>query len=92
MPCVDIRLAGPAMRERKTALMADAARSLVERLGALAGAVQGAITGYPSQHYGANRLPVAGREANPATRLRLAAQIRPATQIREDANVADPSR
>jgi len=80
MPFVDIRLAGPATREQKAALVADVTRSLVERLGKPAAAVQVTITEYALENYGAAGAILADRTAAPATR------------IGEDADGADTSR
>jgi len=57
MPFVDIRLAGNATREQKSAIVADVTRSLVERLGKPASAVQVVISEISMENYGspANR-------------------------------------
>ncbi len=82
MPFVDIRLAGTATREQKAALVADVTRSLVERLGKRAAAVQVTITEYSLENYGAEGMLVADRAAPSAT----------VAGIGEDANAADTSR
>ena len=82
MPFVDIRLAGTATREQKAALVADVTRSLVERLGKRAAAVQVTITEYALENDGAEGMLVADRAAPSAT----------VTGIGEDANAADTSR
>mgnify|MGYP001544790590 FL=1 len=76
MPFVDIRLAGSATREQKAALVADITRSLVQRLGKPAAAVQVNIIELPTENYGAGGLLVADRSA--------ASALPP----REDANAA----
>jgi 4-oxalocrotonate tautomerase len=78
MPFVDIRLAGAVTREQKAALVADVTRSLVERLGKPASAVQINITELSLENYGAGGLLIADRA--------------PAPLIREDAHVADTPR
>lgn len=78
MPFVDIRLAGAVTREQKAALVADVTRSLVERLGKPASAVQVNITELSLENYGAGGLLLADRA--------------PAPFIREDAHVADTPR
>ncbi|CAN5542879.1 hypothetical protein BH09PSE4_BH09PSE4_14770 [soil metagenome] len=77
MPFIDIRLAGPATREQKAGIVEDVTRSMVERLGKPAGAVQVNITELSLENYGAGGQLLANRT--------------PAPQIREDAH-ADPSR
>ena len=79
MPFVDIRLAGSATREQKAALVADITRSLSERLGKPAAAVQINITELSLENYGAGGQLLADRA--PA-----------ASSDREDANVADTPR
>ncbi len=73
MPFVDIRLAGSATREQKAAIVADVTRSLVERLGKPAGAVQIVISEISTENYAAGGLLLADRDA---------------PQSREDANAA----
>ncbi|OYW86960.1 MAG: isomerase [Sphingobium sp. 32-64-5] len=86
MPFVDIRLAGTATREQKAALVADVTRSLVERLGKPAGAVQVTISEYPLENYGASGSLLADRTGSPSP------VPRQGTETGEDAHVADPSR
>ncbi len=74
MPFVDIRLAGQATREQKAAIVADVTRSLVERLGKPAAAVQVVISEISTENYGAGGQLIADRDA---------------PHSREDANVAD---
>jgi 4-oxalocrotonate tautomerase len=83
MPFVDIRLAGSATREQKAALVADITRSLVERLGKPAAAVQINITELSTENYGAGGQLIADRV--PAVPV-------PAAPAREDAHVADTPR
>lgn len=73
MPFVDIRLAGSATREQKAAIAADVTRSLVERLGKPAAAVQIVISEISTENYAAGGQLLAGRDA---------------PQPREDANAA----
>jgi 4-oxalocrotonate tautomerase len=61
MPFVDIRLAGPATREQKAGIVADVTRSLVERLGKPAAAVQVNITELSLENYGAGGILIADR-------------------------------
>lgn len=77
MPFVDIRLAGSATREQKAAIAADVTRSLVERLGKPAAAVQIVISEDPTENYAAGGHLLADR-ATP--------------QPREDAHAADTPR
>lgn len=77
MPFVDIRLAGNATREQKAAVVADVTKSLVERLGKPAGAVQVVISEISTENYAAGGLLVADF---------------PAAPIGEDANAAVTSR
>ncbi|MEK7344014.1 MAG: 4-oxalocrotonate tautomerase family protein [Pseudomonadota bacterium] len=78
MPFVDIRLAGSATREQKAALVADVTRSLVERLGKPAAAVQIVISEISTENYAAGGQLLADRAAPP--------------QPREDAHAADTPR
>ncbi len=78
MPFVDIRLAGNATREQKAAIVADVTRSLVERLGKPASAVQVVISEIATENYGAGGQLLADRAPTPL--------------IREDAHVADTPR
>ena len=63
MPFVDIRLAGSATHEQKAAIVADVTRSLVERLGKPAAAVQINITELSTENYGSGGQLVADRAA-----------------------------
>lgn len=65
MPFVDIRLAGNATREQKAAVVADVTRSLVERLGKPASAVQIVISEVSTENYAAGGLLVADFPAAP---------------------------
>ncbi|MDO6413629.1 4-oxalocrotonate tautomerase family protein [Sphingomonas sp. BIUV-7] len=66
MPFVAIELAGAATREQKAAIVADVTRSLVERLGKPAGAVQIVINEHSTENYGAAGILLADRPAPPA--------------------------
>ena len=79
MPFVDIRLAGSATRAQKAAVVAVITRSLGERLGKPAAAVQINITELSLENYGAGGQLLADR-----------APVAPSD--REDANVADTPR
>jgi 4-oxalocrotonate tautomerase len=63
MPFVAIELAGTATREQKTALVADITRSLVERLGKPASAVQIVINEHSTENYGSAGILIADRPA-----------------------------
>ena len=65
MPFVDIRLAGNATREQKAAIVADVTRSLVERLGKPASAVQVMISEISTENYGSGGQLIADRSAEP---------------------------
>ena len=78
MPFVDFRLAGSATREQKAAVVADVTRSLVERLGKPAAAVQIVISEISTENYAAAGQLLADRAATP--------------QPREDAHAADTPR
>ena len=65
MPFIDIRLAGSATREQKAGIVADVTRSMVERLGKPAAAVQVNITELPTENYGAAGILIADRAAPP---------------------------
>lgn len=65
MPFVDIRLAGKATREQKAAIVADVTRSLVERLGKPASAVQVVISEISTENYGSGGQLIADRSAEP---------------------------
>ncbi|WP_336966202.1 4-oxalocrotonate tautomerase family protein [Sphingobium aquiterrae] len=72
MPFVDIRLAGPATREQKAGIVADVTRSLVERLGKPAAAVQVNITELSLENYGAGGILIADRAPVPSQEDALA--------------------
>ena len=74
MPFVDIRLAGNATREQKAAIVADVTRSLVERLGKPAAAVQIVISEIATENYAAGGQSLADSAS--------------AAQPREDAHAA----
>jgi 4-oxalocrotonate tautomerase len=63
MPFIDIRLAGSVTREQKAAIVADVTRSMVERLGKPASAVQVNITELSLENYGAGGILIADRPA-----------------------------
>jgi 4-oxalocrotonate tautomerase len=65
MPFIRIELAGPATRDQKAAIVADVTRSMVERLGKPAGAVQVVIDEHARENYGAGGQLVADRDAPP---------------------------
>ena len=65
MPFVSIRLAGTATREQKAGVVADVTRSLVDRLGKPAAAVQIVIEEVSTQNYGAAGQLIADRDAQP---------------------------
>ena len=64
MPFVDIRLAGSATRDQKSALVADITRALGEHLGKPASAVQINITELSTENYGADGILIADRNAS----------------------------
>lgn len=66
MPFIDIRLAGSATREQKAAIVADVTRSMMERLGKPASAVQVNITELSTENYGSAGILIADRVAAPA--------------------------
>ena len=66
MPFIAIELAGTATREQKAAIVADVTRSMVERLGKPAAAVQVVINEHATENYGANGILIADRNAPPA--------------------------
>lgn len=66
MPFIAIELAGSATREQKAAIVADVTRSMVERLGKPAAAVQVVINEHSTENYGANGILIADRPAPPA--------------------------
>lgn len=63
MPFVRIELAGSATRDQKAAIVEDVTRSLVERLGKPAGAVQIVISEHSVENYGAGGQLLADRAA-----------------------------
>lgn len=63
MPFIDIRLAGTATREQKAQIVGDVTRSMVERLGKPAAAVQVNITELSLENYGAGGQLIADRTA-----------------------------
>ena len=65
MPFIDIRLAGSATREQKAQIVGDVTRSMVERLGKPAAAVQVNITELSLENYGAGGQLIADRNAAP---------------------------
>jgi 4-oxalocrotonate tautomerase len=77
MPFVDIRLAGSATREQKAAIVADVTRSLVERLGKPAGAVQVVISEIPTENYGAGGQLIADRDTPSSPREDANAAVTP---------------
>jgi 4-oxalocrotonate tautomerase len=66
MPFVRIELAGSATHAQKADIVADVTRSLVERLGKPAGAVQIVIAEHSTENYGAAGILIADRPAPPA--------------------------
>lgn len=77
MPFVDIRLAGSATREQKAALVADITRSLAERLGKPAAAVQINIIELSTENYGAGGQLIADRPSSPQPREDASAAVSP---------------
>lgn len=65
MPFVDIRLAGTATREQKSAIVADITRTLGEHLGKPASAVQINIMELSTENYGSGGILIADRPAPP---------------------------
>lgn len=65
MPFIDIRIAGPATREQKAAVVADVTQSMVARLGKPAAAVQVTITELSLENYGAGGQLLAERLQTP---------------------------
>ena len=78
MPFIDIRLAGSATREQKSAIVADVTKSMVDRLGKPAAAVQVVISEIPTENYGSGGILIADRP--------------PAPKSGEDANAAVTSQ
>lgn len=67
MPFIDIRLAGNATREQKAAIVADVTRSMVERLGKPASAVQVVISEISTENYGSGGQLIADRAPPPGS-------------------------
>lgn len=65
MPFIAIELAGSATHEQKAAIVADITRSMVERLGKPAAAVQVVINEHSTENYGAAGILIADRVAAP---------------------------
>lgn len=65
MPFIAVELAGSATREQKSAIVADITRSMVERLGKPAAAVQVVINEHKIENYGASGILIADRTASP---------------------------
>lgn len=63
MPFIAIELAGSATKEQKAAIVADVTRSMVERLGKPAAAVQVVINEHATENYGAAGILIADRPA-----------------------------
>ncbi len=69
MPFVSIRISGSATRDQKAGIVADVTRSLVDRLGKSAGAVQIVIEEVSTENYGAGGQLIADRDAPVPSRL-----------------------
>jgi len=65
MPFIAVHVAGTITSEEKAAVIADITRSMVERLGKPAAAVQIAIHEIPLDSYGASGEPISVRLAPP---------------------------
>jgi 4-oxalocrotonate tautomerase len=65
MPFIRIELAGSATREQKAQIVGDVTRSMVERLGKPAAAVQVVIAEHSTENYGSNGILIADRAAPP---------------------------
>ena len=76
MPFVDIRLAGSATREQKSAIVADITRALVDHLGKPPSAVQINIVELSTDNYGSGGILVADRPAPPRQEV-AAADVKP---------------
>jgi 4-oxalocrotonate tautomerase len=61
MPFIRIELAGSATKEQKSEIVADVTRSMVERLGKSAAAVQIVIAEHSTENYGASGILIADR-------------------------------
>jgi 4-oxalocrotonate tautomerase len=66
MPFIRVELAGSFSKEQKSAVVTDLTRSMVERLGRPAAAVQIVIAEHATENYGANGILIADRAAAPA--------------------------
>jgi 4-oxalocrotonate tautomerase len=66
MPFIRVELAGSFSKEQKAAVVADLTRSMVERLGKPAAAVQIVIAEHSTENYGSNGILIADRAAPPA--------------------------
>ena len=66
MPFIAVELAGSATHAQKAAIVADITRSMVERLGKPAAAVQVVINEHSTENYGAAGILIADRPAAPA--------------------------
>jgi len=65
MPFIRVELAGSATRDQKAAVVADITRSMVERLGKPAAAVQVVIAEHALENYGSAGILIADRAATP---------------------------
>jgi 4-oxalocrotonate tautomerase len=65
MPFIRIELSGSATKEQKSQIVADVTRSMVERLGKPAAAVQIVIAEHSTENYGANGILIADRAPPP---------------------------
>ena len=65
MPFIRIELAGTATHDQKAAIVADVTRSMVERLGKPAAAVQVVIDEHSTENYGAAGMLLADRSKAP---------------------------
>jgi 4-oxalocrotonate tautomerase len=63
MPFVSIRISGTATKDQKSGIVADVTKSLVERLGKKAAAVQIVIEEVSTENYGAGGQLIADRDA-----------------------------
>jgi 4-oxalocrotonate tautomerase len=65
MPFIRIELAGSATHEQKAQVVADVTRSMVERLGKPAAAVQVVIAEHATENYGSSGILIADRAVSP---------------------------
>ena len=72
MPFIAIELAGTATRAQKAAIVADITRSMFERLGKPAAAVQVVINEHSTENYGSNGILIADRTAPPTEEVAYA--------------------